>query len=172
MESINTSLFLPTQNKTNFIKSLRHEKEKKDLNLSTKIETSETTLSSNIKVRDPQEKENRNKKSRRHIYIIGDFMVQHITGPGISKNDQVQVKAHADATADETIDYIKPNILQKPDIVIIHSGTNGLSQDVNTMGRVRKVAAAAKEIETKANIKLGFSGITARVDVYKKRRYC
>ena len=64
MKSINTNLILPTQNKTDFTKSIRHEKENKYLNLSGKIETSETTASSNTKMRDPQEKENRNKKSR------------------------------------------------------------------------------------------------------------
>ena len=92
VESINTSLILPTQNKTDLMKSVHHEKGNKDLNLGRKIETSETIASSNAKMRDPQEKENRNKKSRRHVCIVGDSMVKHITGPGISKNDQVQVK--------------------------------------------------------------------------------
>ena len=45
-------------------------------------------------------------------------MVKHITGPGISKNDQVQVKTHPGATTDDIIDYIKPTICQKPDIVM------------------------------------------------------
>ena len=145
VESINTSLILPTQNKTDPIKSVHHGKGNKDLNLSRKIETSETMASSNAKTRDPQEKENRTKKSGRHICIISDSMVKHITGPGISKNDQVQVKIHPGATTEDIIDYIKPTIRQKPDIVIIHSGTNDLTKDVNTMSRVRKVVAAVKD---------------------------
>ena len=56
-------------------------------------------------------------------------MVKHITGPGISKDDQVQVKTHTGATIEDIIDYIKPTIRQKPDIVIIHSGTNDLTKD-------------------------------------------
>ena len=60
MESINTNLILPTQNKNDFTNSVRHEKENKDLNLSRKIETSDTTASPNAKMRDPQEAENRN----------------------------------------------------------------------------------------------------------------
>ena len=48
-------------------------------------------------------------------------MVKHITGSVISKNDQVQVKAHPGATTDDTIDYVKPTIRQKPDIAIAHS---------------------------------------------------
>ena len=60
VESINTNLILPTQNKNDFTNSVRHEKENKDLNLSRKIETSDTTASPNAKMRDPQEVENRN----------------------------------------------------------------------------------------------------------------
>ena len=80
-------------------------------------------------MRDPLEKENRNKNSRSHIFIIGDSMVKHITGPEISRNDQVQVKTHPGATTDDIVDYIKPTICQKPDNVIVYSGTNDLTKD-------------------------------------------
>ena len=95
-------------------------------------------------------------------------MVKHINAPGISKNDQVQVKAHPGATTNDIIDYIKPTIRQKPDIVIVHSGTNDLTKDVNTMNRVCKVVAAVKEIDTEGKIKLGFSGIVVRGDINKE----
>ena len=95
-------------------------------------------------------------------------MVKHKTGLGISKNDQVQVKKHPGTTTDDIIDYIKPTIRQKPDMVIINSGTNDLTKDVNTMSRVQKVVAAAKEIDTESKIKLGLSDITARGDINKE----
>ena len=160
VESINTNLILPTQNETDPIKSVHHGKGNKDLNLSRKIEISETIASSNAKMRDPQEKENRNKKSGTHICIIGDSMVKHIAGPRISKNDQVQVKTHPGATTDDIVDYIKPTIRQKPDVVVIHSGANDVTKDVNTMSRVWKVVAAFKEIDTE--------GIVARGDINKE----
>ena len=168
VESINTNLILPTQNKTDFTKSARHGKGNKDLNLSRRIEILETIALPKEKMRDTEKKENRNKNSGRHIFIIGDSMVKHINGPGISKNDQVQVKTHSVATTDNIIDYIKPTIRQKPDIVIVHSGTNDLTKDVNTMNRVRKVVAAVKEIDTEGKIKLDFSSIVARGDIYKE----
>ena len=59
-----------------------------------------------------------------------------LTGLWISKNDHAQVKTHPGATTDHIIDYIKPTIHQKPDIVIIHSGKNDLTKDVNTMSKV------------------------------------
>ena len=87
-------------------------------------------------MRDPQEKENKNKKSRRQVFIIGNSMVKHVTGSAGSKNDQVQVKTHPGATTDDIIDYVKPTIRQKLDIAIAHSGTNDLTKDGNTMNRV------------------------------------
>ena len=95
-------------------------------------------------------------------------MVKHKTGLGISKNDQVQVKKHPGTTTDDIIDYIKPTIRQKPDMVIINFGTNDLTKDVNTMSRVQKVVAAAKEIDTESKIKLGLSDITAKGDINKE----
>ena len=168
MESINTKLTLPTQNKTNFIKSVRNEKENEDLKISRNIETSETISSSEAKMGDTQETKNRNKMSRRHVCIIGNSMVKHVTGPGISKLDHVQVKAQPGATTYGIIDYNKPTIRQKTDIVIIHSGTNDLTKDVNTMRKVRKVAAAVKKISTKGKTKLGLSGIAAKSDINKE----
>ena len=92
-------------------------------------------------------------------------MVKHINGPGISKNDQVQVKTYPGATTDDIIDY-KPTIRQKPDIVIVHSGTNDLTKDKNTVNS--KVIAAVKEIDTEGKIKLGCSDIVARGDINKE----
>ena len=95
-------------------------------------------------------------------------MVKHITGPGIFKNDQVQVKTHPGATTYHFIDYIKPTICQKLNIVIVHSGTNDLTKNVNTMNKVCKVVAAVQEINTEGKIKLGFSDIAARGDINKE----
>ena len=64
------------------------------------------------------------------------------------------MSSHPGATTDDIIDYIKPTIRQKPDIVIVYSGTNDLTKYVNTMNRVRKVVAAVKEIDTEGKIGL------------------
>ena len=42
------------------------------------------------------------------------------------------------------IDYIKPELRHKPDIVILHSGTNDIANDVNTVKKMKKLV---KEIE-------------------------
>ena len=42
------------------------------------------------------------------------------------------------------IDYIKPELRHKPDIVILHCGTNDITSDVNTVKKMKKLV---KEIE-------------------------
>ena len=56
----------------------------------------------------------------------------------------------------------------KPDIVIVHSGTNNLTKDVNNMSRVRKVVTSVREIDTEGKIKLGFTSIVDRGEINKE----
>ena len=36
------------------------------------------------------------------------------------------------------LDYIKPTVRRKPDVLVIHTGTNDLTNGVNTMKEVMK----------------------------------
>ena len=55
----------------------------------------------------------------------------------------------------------------KPDIVIVHSGTNNLTKYMNNMSRVRKVVTSVREIDTEGKIKLGFTSIVDRGEINK-----
>lgn len=85
-------------------------------------------------------------------------MVRNKTGPGMSKIDHVQAKAHPSATTDKIIDYIKPTIHQKADTLFL------ILERMKTMSRVQKVVVAVKEIDTDGKIKSDFFGI---VDIIK-----
>ena len=106
VELINTNFMIQTHSKTELIKS-----KNKDLKISRKIQKLET-ISSETKMRDPQETKGKNKKARRHVCTIYNSILENITGPGISKLGLVQVKAHPGATTDNIIDYIKLTIRQ------------------------------------------------------------
>ena len=60
----------------------------------------------------------------------------------------------------------------KPDIVIVHSGTNNLTKDVNNMSRVLKVVTSVREIDTEGKIKLGFTSIVDRGEINKEENNC
>ena len=52
----------------------------------------------------------------------------------------------------------------KPDAIIIHTGTNDLTNGVNTMKHVRSIAKIIEEMKGGGDIRVGFSGITERRD--------
>ena len=57
------------------------------------------------------------------------------------------------------IDYVRPTIRKKPNLIIIHSGTNDIQNDVNTLQKIRKVISSIKEYDTDGNIKIALSSI-------------
>ena len=58
------------------------------------------------------------------------------------------------ATTEDMLDYFKPMVRKKPDTVIIHTGTNDLTNGVKTMNKVKKLV----------QYKTGFSSICYRAD--------
>ena len=56
----------------------------------------------------------------------------------------MKIRPHPGATIIDMIDYIKPKLHHKPDIIILHCGANDVTNDVNT---VRKGMKLVKEIQ-------------------------
>ena len=51
----------------------------------------------------------------------------------------------SDTTADDVLDYIRPTARQKPDMIIIHTGTNDIQKKVNTLQKIRKITTKLKK---------------------------
>ena len=49
-----------------------------------------------------------------------------------SKNYEVKVAAHPRSATEDLIDYIQPAVRKKTDFLVIHTGTNDLTNGVNT----------------------------------------
>ena len=45
---------------------------------------------------------------------------------------------HPGCSLEDMVDYVKPGVRKKPDTLIIHVGTNDLTEDVNNTKKVRK----------------------------------
>ena len=76
--------------------------------------------------------------TKNSVIIIGDSIVKHLAGPRISKKN-IKIKTNPGATTEVIIDYIKPSIRKKLDLLPVHSGTNDLTNGINTMTKIRKV---------------------------------
>ena len=79
-----------------------------------------------------------------------------------SVNNAVNVMKHPGSTTEDTVDYVRPVTQKKPDVIIIHVGTNDLTKGVNTMSKVRKIVSVIQEVDSTRNIQLGFSSIIQR----------
>ena len=71
--------------------------------------------------------------------VVGDSLVKYLAREDLSsKKNNVKVITHAGSTTEDMLDYIKPIARRKPDTLIIHTGTNDLTNGVNTMKKLRK----------------------------------
>ena len=68
------------------------------------------------------------------------------------------------AATENMLDYVEPVVRKKPDTVIIHTGTNDLTNGVKTMNMVKKLVQYIREND-KDNIQIGFSSICYRADI-------
>ena len=62
------------------------------------------------------------------------------------------------------VDYIKPIARRKPDALVIHTGTNDVTNDENTLKYVRKLVTVIRETDVDKEIKIGFSSVICRTD--------
>ena len=91
-------------------------------------------------------------------------MIKYVNGREVSRNDSVKVRSHPGTTTDDFIDYVQPTVRKKPNLIIIHSGTNDIQKNVNTIQKTRKVISSMKEFDTNDNIKIALSCIIHRSD--------
>ena len=106
-----------------------------------------------------------NNNMRKKITVIGDSMVKFLRSDEMSSvNNAVNVMKHPGSTTDDMVDYVRPVTRKKPDVIIMHVGTNDLTKGVNTMSKVRKIVSAIQEVDSTRNIQLGFSSIVQRAD--------
>ena len=96
------------------------------------------------------------------VVIIGDSMINGIHAKGF-KNNNVSIKAHPGATAEDLIHYIKPIINKKPDQVIIHCGTNDIPNNIKSIDNFKQIDDYVKV--NSPETKLVLSTIITRKDV-------
>ena len=97
--------------------------------------------------------------------VVGDSLVKYLRREELSSiKNNVKVITHPVSTTEDMLDYIKPIARRKPDTLIIHAGTNDLTNGVNTMKKVRKLVKVVCEIDESEKIKIGFSSVICRKD--------
>ena len=92
-----------------------------------------------------------NSASKKEIIIVGDSMIKPVNGREVSRDNSVKIRCHPD--------YVRPAARKKPDMIIIHTGTNDIQNKVNTVQKVRKVVTTIREIDVNNEIQIAFSSV-------------
>ena len=100
-----------------------------------------------------------NKTPKKDIVIIGDSMIKYVNGREISRSSSVKIRSHPGATTEDLIDYVRPTARKNPKMMVIHSGTNDLTNKVNTLQNIRKVINAIKENDVNDEIEIVLSSV-------------
>ena len=101
---------------------------------------------------------------KKDIIIIGDSMIEYMNGWGTSRSSSVKIRSHPGATTEDLIDYIRPTARKKAKMMVICSGTNDITNKVNTLEKIRKVINAIKENEANDEIEIVLSSIIHQDD--------
>ena len=95
--------------------------------------------------------------------MIGDSLVKFVKSENLSDESYIEnIRINPGCTIEDIAFYIRPIIRKKKDIMLVHTGTNDLTNSVNTRSKVRKIAIAVEEMDGNNDIKLGFSSIIVR----------
>ena len=53
-------------------------------------------------------------------------MIKYVNGREASRDDSVKVGSHPGATTDDFIDYVRPTVRKKLNLIILHTRTNDI----------------------------------------------
>ena len=113
-------------------------------------------------------KESNKNVVKKKVIIIGDSIIGGLNKKGMqnTRDKDVKVKCHPGATTGDLIDHLNPELRKKPDVIILHGGTNDLSGEVDT---IKNLTAVASKIRKKhPHTKLVISSLTMRRDKQMK----
>ena len=75
---------------------------------------------------------------RKNVVVNGDSMRNGVDEKGLSKSHNVKVKNYPGATSEDILDKIDDLLKVKPDCLLLHVGTNNLTNNVNLLNSVKK----------------------------------
>ena len=116
----------------------------------------------NTEFRDVKLKTKKRKKIR--VEILSDSMFNGIQEKGLNKNADINIKIgkHPGASPTDILDHIKPSLRKEPDQIVIHAGTNDLTNDHNYLNNMKQIVKMVRE--TCKNTNLCFSSLICRTE--------
>ena len=82
----------------------------------------------------------------------------------VMRNNPVNVRRHPGATTDDFTDYVRSTVRKKTNLIIIHTGTSDIQNNINILQKMRKIISSIKEYDTDDNMKFALFSIIHRSD--------
>ena len=95
-------------------------------------------------------------------FIVGDSMINGIKAYNFGQKSKVKIKPYGGSTSRDFIHHVKPTIRKKPSKMIIHIGTNDLTNKIDTIPNMEKIVTLIQKESPKTEIAL--SNIIIRTD--------
>ena len=84
-------------------------------------------------------------ESKKDVIIIGDSMLNCINEEDLSDDRyKGKVKNHLGATTKDICDFVKPEVRKKPDIIKVHAGTNGITNNTKSFENYKNITDTIK----------------------------
>ena len=96
-------------------------------------------------------------QEKKKIVVTGNPMLYGVNEKWLSKSHNVKVKNYPGATIEDILDKIDDLLKVKPDCLLVHVGTNDLTNNVNLLNSVKKMVKKVKN--SSPNTKLVFSSV-------------
>ena len=94
--------------------------------------------------------------------LTGDSMVNGISEKGLSVNHKVKIVNFPRGTSEKILEKLDDIIKEKPDDLVVHVGTNNITNDVNLLTNVKNIISKVSEEPPSTSI--AFSSIINRKD--------
>ena len=138
-----------------------------DPNKQTRTQEKETSaMRKNSKGQKEEEskKDDTKQRQRKNVVIIGDSILNGLNEHGLKKRHNVRIRAHSGATSLDIKDHIRPIMRRKPDCVLLHCGTNDLTNKdgIDKVETIKEIMSEAKDESPHTTIVL--SSLTMRRD--------
>ena len=102
--------------------------------------------------------------TKEKIFIVGDLMVKNLHGWMMSRTKTVKVHSFSGSTVQDMEYFVEPLLARYPDHIILHVGTNNLSDESMTADRIAdNIFQLANKIE-EHGIKCTISELITRRD--------
>ena len=89
-----------------------------------------------------------NSEHKRKVVITGDSLLNGLHEKGLSRNHRVKVNNFPGGTSETILENIDEIIKIKPDCLIIHAGTNDLTNGINLLNQAKKIIKEVKKYHT------------------------